>query len=52
MVNMTKAAFLGVTVHWIEIKAGKWKMRAEVISFRSISGDHSGQNLGRYFVEV
>ena len=52
MVDTTKAAFLGVTAHWIEIKAGKWKMRAEVIGFRSISGDHSGQNLGRYFVGV
>ena len=52
MVNTMKAVFLGVTAHWIEIKAGKWKMRAEVIGFRLISGDHSGENLGRYFVGV
>ena len=51
-VNTTKVAFLGVTAHWIEIKGGRWKMRAEVIGFRSISGDHSGENLGRYFVGV
>jgi hypothetical protein len=51
-VNTMKAAFLGVTTHWIEIKAAKWKMQAEVIGFRSILGDHSGENLGRYFVGV
>jgi hypothetical protein len=27
-------------------------MRSEVVGFRSISGDHSGENLGRYFVGV
>jgi hypothetical protein len=50
--DTTKAAFLGVTAHWIEVKNGSWDMRSEVISFRSVSGDHSGENLGRYFVGV
>ena len=39
-----------MTAHWIEVKEGKWKLRSEVVGFRSISGDHSGWNLGRYFV--
>ena len=43
---MTKVAFLGVTAHWIEIEADKWKLQAEVIGFQSLSGDHSGENLG------
>ena len=51
-VDTTKASFLGVTAHWIGIEAGKWKVRAEVIGFQSISGDHSGENLGRYVVGV
>jgi hypothetical protein len=54
-VDTTKAAFLGVTAHWIEVKMKPqetWKMRSEVIGFRSVSGDHSGNNLGRYFVGV
>jgi hypothetical protein len=54
-VDTTKAAFLGVTAHWIEVKAGPkkiWSMRLEVIGFRTVSGDHSGKNLGRYFVGV
>ena len=51
-VDTTKAAFLGVTAHWIEVKEGKWMVRAEVVGFRSISGDHSGENLGRYLVGV
>ena len=51
-VDTTKEAFLGVTAHWIEIREGKWKVRAEVIGFQSISGDHSGENLGRYVVGV
>ena len=50
--DTTKAGFLGVTAHWIEVKAGKWTLRTEVIGFQSISGDHSGQNLGRYIVGV
>jgi hypothetical protein len=51
-VDTTKASFLGVTAHWIEVKNGKWKLRAEVIGFRGISGEHSGANLGRYFLGV
>jgi hypothetical protein len=51
-VDTTKAAFLGVTAHWIEVKGKKWEMRSEVVGFRSVSGDHSGKNLGRYFVGV
>ena len=51
-VDTTKAGFLGVTAHWIQVKKDKWEMRSEVIGFRAISGDHSGKNLGRYFVGV
>ena len=35
-VNTTKAAFLGVTTHWIEVKMEPqetWAMRSEVIGF-------------------
>lgn len=46
----TKAAFLGVTAHWIEVKGGKWALRSEVVAFQGISGSHSGDNLGRYFM--
>jgi hypothetical protein len=42
--------FLGMTAHWIEVKEKKWKMRAEAIRFKAISGTHSGENLGRYAV--
>ena len=51
-VDTTKAAILGVTAHWIEVKEGKWMVRAEVIGFCSISGDHSSENLGQYLVGV
>ena len=54
--DTTKAAFLGVTGHWIEVKKETrketWEMRSEVIGFRTVSGDHGGKNLGRYFVGV
>jgi hypothetical protein len=43
-------SFLGVTAHWIEVKDGKWKMKAAVIGFKAISGNHSGENLGKYSV--
>jgi len=39
-----------MTAHWIEVKGGKWKMRAAVIGFKALSGDHGGENLGRYSV--
>ena len=39
-----------MTAHWIEVKDGRWKMRAAVIGFKAISGSHSGENLGRYAV--
>jgi len=42
--------FLGMMAHWIEVKERKWKLRAEVISFKVLSGAHSGENLGRYAV--
>jgi predicted component of type VI protein secretion system len=32
-VDTTKASFLGVTAHWVDVKKGKWKLQAEVIGF-------------------
>jgi hypothetical protein len=52
MADTTKAAFLGITAHWIEIKKEAWEMHSKVVGFRSVSGDHSGENLGHYFVGV
>jgi len=48
--DTTKAGFQGMTAHWIQVKDGKWKMRAAVIGFKALSGDHGGVNLGRYSV--
>ena len=39
-----------MTAHWIEVKEGKWKMKAAVIGFKALSGGHSGENLRRYSV--
>ena len=36
--------------HWIEVKDKRWKLRAEVVGFKALSGTHSGENLGRYAV--
>jgi hypothetical protein len=47
---MTKTGFLSMTAHWIEVKDAKWKLKAEVIGFKALSGTHSGENLGRYAV--
>jgi hypothetical protein len=51
-VDTTKASFLGVTAHWVDVTNGKWTLRAEVIGFRGVSGRHSGANLGRCFLSV
>lgn len=47
LADTTKAGFLGMTAHWIEVKGGKWKLRAVVIRFKALSGAHNGENLGR-----
>jgi hypothetical protein len=39
-----------MTAHWIEVRNGKWKMRAKVVGFRAVLGDHRGKNLGQYFL--
>jgi hypothetical protein len=48
--DTTKTGFLGMTAHWIDVTEGKWKLRAEMVGFKAISGAHSGENLGRYAV--
>ena len=48
--DTTKTGFLGMTVHWIKVKNMKWKLRVEVIGFKTLSGTHSGENLERYAV--
>ena len=48
--DTTKALFLGMMAHWIDVKEGTWKLRSEVVGFKPVSGDHSGWNLGRYIV--
>jgi len=54
--DTTKVAFLGITAHWINVKGREgeemWEMHSEVIGFQSVSGDHSGKNLGQYFMGV
>jgi hypothetical protein len=53
-VDQTKAAFFGLTAHWIEVGdsdvTGRWILQAQAIAFRGILGVHSGDNLGRYFI--
>lgn len=39
-----------MTAHWIEVTDNRWKLRSEVVGFQPVSGEHSGWNLGRYFV--
>lgn len=46
----TRAAFLGMTAHWIEVKHNKWALHSEVVAFQGILGGHDGNNLGRYFM--
>ena len=41
-----------MTGHWIEVKDGKWALQSSVIGFKAISSDHSGDNLGCYFVSI
>jgi hypothetical protein len=51
-VDTTRSSFLRVTGNWMEVVDNKWKLQAEVIGFHGVSGEHSGVNLGRYFMQV
>ena len=50
MSDTMKGTFMGVTAHWIDMKGGKWILCSEVVAFQTLSGDHGGENLGRYMV--
>jgi hypothetical protein len=44
---------MAVTVHYCyEDDAGKLCLRAELVAFRHIRGEHSGENLAKYFVDI
>jgi hypothetical protein len=50
--DKTKASFIGITGHWIQVKDSEWRLRSEVVSFRGLTGTHSSGNIGRYFVRL
>lgn len=52
MADNIKGGFLGMMAYWIEVQDDKWKLHAEVVGFKLISGEHSGENLGRYFISL
>jgi len=51
-VDMTKASFLGVTGHWIDVQGSTWKLRSAVLAFHCLSGQHSGANIARTFYSL
>ena len=52
-IDQMKASFMGLTAHWVEsTQSGEWKIHGEVIAFHAITGAHTGENLGRYFVRL
>lgn len=48
----TSDPFFGMILQWIAIdeETGKWTFRDEVGACHKVLGDHSGANLGRYFL--
>jgi len=50
--DTTKMGFQGMTAHWIDVKDEMWKMRAAIIGLKAVSGNHSGENLGRHVVSL
>ena len=51
--DQTKASFMGITAHWIESRsAGGWELCSEVVAFKGITGAHTGENLGCYFITL
>ena len=49
----SSTAYFGITAQWIDVKDLRpWTLRAEVIGFHKIVGDHGGRNLGRQLLKV
>ena len=49
----SSTAYFGLTAQWIEVKdLCPWTLRAKVIGFYKIVGDHGGHNLGRQLLKV
>ncbi|KAG2352929.1 hypothetical protein BDR07DRAFT_1497388 [Suillus spraguei] len=51
-IDQAKAAFFGLTAHWIEVDnaTGRWTLWVQVIAFKGSLGAHSGDNFGCYFI--
>lgn len=43
---------MGITAYWIESRAGCWELCSEVIAFKGITGAHTSENFGRYFLTL
>ena len=41
-----KAGFQGMTMHWIAVTEGRWKLKVAVVGFKALSGRHN-RNIGR-----
>jgi hypothetical protein len=50
--DQTKVSFLRMTGHWIKVNSSKWMLHSEIIGFHGLSGPHSGENVGRYFLKL
>jgi len=42
----TQAGFQGMTVHWIAVMEGRWKLKVAVVGFKALSAGHN-RNIGR-----
>jgi len=54
-VDQSKAAFFGLTAHWICAdlqKNSPWSLCSQVVAFWGVFGAHNGENLGHYFVSL
>lgn len=49
--DQTGDPYVGLLGQWIHVTDTAWKFRTEVLAFSVISGQHSGDNIGRYIVK-
>jgi hypothetical protein len=47
--SKSQLPFIGVTAHYI---SDQWKLVKSVVGFKYLEGDHSGESLAKYFMEV
>ena len=50
--NQVLASFLAVTAHWLSNQSGELSLKAALIGFQRMTGDHTGKSIAKGILQV